>query len=33
MLKVVEHSHSKEQFLRVTIKRLTESQLFKDELK
>jgi hypothetical protein len=31
--KLVKHSCSKDQFLRVTIKRLTETQLFKDEMK
>jgi hypothetical protein len=29
----VEHSRPKDQFLRVTIKRLTETQTFEDELK
>jgi hypothetical protein len=33
MQKLIEHSRSKDQFLRVTLKRLTETQLFKDELK
>jgi hypothetical protein len=29
----VEHSHSKDRFLRVGIKRLAETQTFEDELK
>jgi phospholipid N-methyltransferase len=33
MQNLVEHSHSKVQFMRVAIKRLTETQLFVDELK
>jgi hypothetical protein len=33
MQDLVEHSRSKDQFLRVTIKRLTETQTFDDELK
>jgi hypothetical protein len=31
--KLVDHSRSKDQFLRVTIKRLTKTQIFEDELK
>jgi hypothetical protein len=30
---LVEHFEAKDQFLRVTVKRLTETQLFEDELK
>jgi hypothetical protein len=30
---LVEHSKSKDQFLRVAVKRMTETQLFEDELK
>jgi hypothetical protein len=30
---LVEHSQSKDKFLRIVVKRLTETQLFKDELK
>jgi hypothetical protein len=33
MQKPVEQSRSKDQFLRVAIKRLTETQTFEDELK
>jgi hypothetical protein len=33
MQHLVEHSHSKDRFLRVGIKRLTETQTFEDELK
>jgi hypothetical protein len=33
MQKPVEQSRSKDQFLKVTIKRLTETQTFEDELK
>jgi hypothetical protein len=33
MQNLVEHSSSKDQFLRVAIKRLTKIQTFKDELK
>jgi hypothetical protein len=31
--KLIEHHEAKDQFLRVAVKRLTETQLFKDELK
>jgi hypothetical protein len=31
--KLIEHSQSKDQYLRVALKRLTKTQLFKDELK
>jgi hypothetical protein len=31
--KLIEHSGSKDKFLRVVIKRLTETQLFEDKLK
>jgi hypothetical protein len=33
MQNLVEHSHSKDQFLRVVIKRLIKTQTFRDELK
>jgi hypothetical protein len=31
--KIIEHSHSKDKFLRVSLKRLTETQILEDELK
>jgi hypothetical protein len=30
---LIEHSQSKDQYIRVALKRLTETQLFEDELK
>jgi hypothetical protein len=33
MQTLVEHSQAKDQFLRVTVKRITETQLLEDELK
>jgi hypothetical protein len=32
MQALVKHSEAKDQFLRVTVKRMTETQLFEDEL-
>jgi hypothetical protein len=33
MQEIVKHSHDKDQFLKVSIKRMQETQFFKDELK
>jgi hypothetical protein len=30
---VIDHSHAKDNFLRVVVKRMTETQIFEDELK